>query len=263
MIRALYTAATGMSAQQLNIDVISNNLANVNTAGFKKSRADFQDLLYQTLRAAGTSEAQGAQIPTGIQVGLGTRTAAVTKLYTPGDIRSSENPLDLAIEGDGFFQITMPNGTTAYTRDGSFKLDAQGRMVTSDGYPLTPEIVIPAEATGISIGSDGTVSVTMAGQTAAQEVGQIQTVKFLNPAGLSSIGRNLSIQSGGASGEPVVDSPGNNGLGTIAQRSLEMSNVQVVEEMVNMITAQRAYEINSKAIQTADDMLSIANNLRR
>jgi len=251
-----------MAAQQVNIDIISNNLANVNTSGFKKSRADFQDLLYQNLRTAGTTEAQGSQVPTGIQVGLGTRLAAVQKIFTQGDFKETGNPLDLVIEGDGFFQVLMPNGETAYTRDGSFKLDAQGRIVTSDGYPLQPEIAIPAEATSISVGSDGTISVTIPGQNAPQEVGQLQIVKFINPAGLTSIGRNLLTQSA-ASGDPVVDTPGLNGLGTLAHGFIEMSNVQVVEEMVNMITAQRAYEINSKAIQTADEMLGIANNLRR
>jgi len=262
MIRSLWTAATGMAAQQLNIDVISNNLANVNTAGFKKSRVDFQDLLYQTLRPAGTTEAQGSMVPTGIQVGLGTRAAAVQRVFSQGDFQQTENPLDLVIEGDGFFQVLMPNGETAYTRDGTFKLDAQGRIVTSDGNPLDPEITIPAEATSISVGSDGTVSVTLPGQTAPQEIGQIQIAKFANPAGLSSLGRNLLAQSA-ASGDPVIDTPGLNGLGTLAHGFVEMSNVKVVEEMVNMIIAQRAYEVNSKAIQTADEMLNIANNLRR
>lgn len=262
MIRSLWTAATGMAAQQLNIDVISNNLANVNTPGFKKSRVDFQDLLYQTLRTAGTTEAQGSMVPTGIQVGLGTRPAAITRIFSQGDFQQTNNPLDLVIEGDGFFQVLLPNGTTAYTRDGTFKLDSQGRIVTADGYPLDPEITIPAEATSISIGSDGTVSVTMAGQTTPQELGQIQIAKFINPAGLNNLGRNLLAPTA-ASGEPIVDTPGLNGLGTIAYGFVEMSNVKVVEEMVNMIVAQRAYEVNSKAIQTADDMLSIANNLRR
>jgi flagellar basal-body rod protein FlgG len=262
MIRALWTAATGMSAQQLNIDVVSNNLANVNTSGFKKSRVDFQDLLYQTLRPAGTAAAQGAQVPTGIQVGLGTRPAATQKIFSQGDFQQTQNPLDLVIEGDGFFQIQMPNGNTAYTRDGSFKLDAQGRLVTSDGFPVDPEITIPPESTNISVGSDGTVSVLLPGQATPQEVGQIQIAKFSNPAGLSSMGRNLFTTSA-ASGEPIIDSPGLNGLGSIGQGFVEMSNVKVVEEMVNLIVAQRAYEVNSKAIQTADDMLNIANNLRR
>lgn len=262
MIRSLWTAATGMAAQQLNIDMISNNLANVNTAGFKKSRMDFQDLLYQTLRPAGTTEAQGAMAPTGIQVGLGTRPASVQKIFSQGDFQQTDNPLDLVVEGDGFFQVLMPNGETAYTRDGGFKLDAQGRLVTSNGYSLDPEISIPAEATSVSVGSDGTVSVTLPAQATSQEVGNIQLVKFANPAGLSNLGRNLFAQSA-ASGDPVVDTPGMNGLGTLGHGFIEMSNVKVVEEMVNMIVAQRAYETNAKAIQTADDMLNTANNLRR
>lgn len=262
MIRSLWTAATGMAAQQMNIDVISNNLANVNTNGFKKGRADFQDLMYQTLRTPGMTAAQGAQVPTGIQIGLGTRLASVQKVFTAGQVKSTENPLDLAIEGDGFFQITRPDGTTAYTRDGSFKLDSQGRMVTTDGYPLDPEITIDPDTTSVSIGADGTVSVTKSGQTASEQKGQIKIAKFVNPAGLMSVGGNLYTKSE-ASGEPVTDTPGQNGLGTLAQRTLEGSNVQVVDEMVNMITAQRAYEVNSKAIQTADEMLNIANNLRR
>ncbi len=262
MIRSLWTAATGMAAQQLNIDVISNNLANVNTSGFKKSRVDFQDLLYQTLRPAGIAEAQGVQVPTGVQVGLGTRAAAVSRIYTQGDFQQTENPLDLVIEGDGFFQVLMPSGSTAYTRDGTFKLDAQGRITTSDGYPLDPEIAIPAEATDVSVGADGTVSVILPGQSAPQELGRIQIAKFANPAGLNSLGRNL-LQVSAASGDAIVDVPGMNGLGTIAHGFIEMSNVKVVEEMVNMIVAQRAYEVTSKAIQTADEMLNIANNLRR
>lgn len=262
MIRSLWTAATGMAAQQLNIDVISNNLANVNTPGFKRSRIDFQDLLYQTLRPAGITEAQGAQVPTGIEVGLGTRPAAITKIFSQGDFQRTENALDLVIEGDGFFQILLPDGTTAYTRDGTFKLDAQGRMVTSDGFPLDPEIAIPPEATSVSVGSDGTVSVILPAQAMPQELGQIQIAKFLNPAGLTNSGRNLLMPTA-ASGDPIIDTPGLNGLGTLAHGFVELSNVKVVEEMVNMIVAQRAYEINSKAIQTADEMLNIANNLRR
>jgi flagellar basal-body rod protein FlgG len=262
VIRSLWTAATGMEAQQLNIDIISNNLANVNTAGFKKSRVDFQDLLYQTLRPAGTSEAQGAQVPTGIQVGLGVRAAAVQKIFSQGDYQQTSNPLDLVIQGDGFFQITTPSGETAYTRDGSFKRDATGRMVTSDGNALEPQITIPADATAVSIGSDGTVSITLPGQTASQEIGKIQIAKFSNPAGLNSLGRNLFAATS-ASGDPIADVPGSNGLGSLGNGFVEMSNVKVVEEMVNMIVAQRAYEVNAKAIQTADDMLGIANNLRR
>jgi flagellar basal-body rod protein FlgG len=262
MIRSLYTAATGMEAQQLNIDVIANNLANVNTTGFKRSRVDFQDLLYQTIRTAGAAQAQGVQIPTGIQVGLGTRVASVQKLFTQGDFQMTGNKLDLLIEGNGFFQVMLPSGNLAYTRDGSFKIDGQGRLVTSDGYPVQPEITIPAGAKEISIGEDGTVSATLAGQSAPQELGQIQLVGFTNPAGLESLGRNLFVQTE-ASGEPVPGTPGQDGLGTLAQGYVEMSNVKVVEEMVNMIIAQRAYEVNSKSIQAADEMLNIANNIRR
>jgi len=262
MIRSLYTAATGMEAQQVNLDVTANNLANVNTTGFKKSRADFQDLLYQTLRAAGSTQAQGVQVPTGIQVGLGTRLAAVQKVFTQGDFQVTGRDLDLVIEGDGFFQIALPSGETAYTRDGTFRIDGQGRIVTSDGYTLQPELTVPAESKGISVGEDGTVTVTVAGQSEPQQIGQIQIVKFLNPAGLSSIGRNALLATA-ASGEPVTGTPGQDGLGTIRSGVLEMSNVSVVDEMVRMIVAQRAYEVNSKSIQTSDEMLNIANNLRR
>lgn len=251
-----------MEAQQLNIDVIANNLANVNTSGFKKTRVEFQDMLYQTMLPAGSTEAQGSMAPTGVQVGLGTRYSATQKIFTQGDFQQTGNPLDLVIEGDGFFQVQLPNGSTAYTRDGTFKLDAQGRMVTSDGSPLDPQITIPPEATSISIGSDGTVSITLPGQTNPQEVGQIQIAKFSNPAGLSNQGHNLLAPTA-ASGEPIIDTPGMNGLGAIAHGFIEMSNVKVVEEMVNMIVAQRAYEVNAKAIQTSDEMLNIANNLRR
>jgi len=261
MMRGLWTAASGMSAQETNIDVIANNLANVNTTGFKTSRVDFQDLYYQTVTAAGTGS-EGNQIPTGIQIGLGVRTASVQKLFTPGDFRQTGNPLDIAIEGDGFFQVTGSDGQAAYTRDGAFKLDGQGRLVNSDGYALEPELVIPAEAQGISIGPDGTVSVTMPGQSETQQVGQIQLVRFLNPSGLSSLGHNLFMTTA-ASGEATTGTPGSQGYGRLAQGTVEMSNVQIVEEMVNMIVAQRAYEINSKAIQATDEMLSMANNLRR
>ncbi|MEN6355599.1 MAG: flagellar basal-body rod protein FlgG [Armatimonadota bacterium] len=262
MIRALYTAATGMAAQQTNLDITANNLANVNTSGFKKTRADFQDLLYQTIRSAGSSQAQGVQVPTGIQVGLGTRMAATQKIFTQGDYKQTDNDLDVMIEGDGFFQVMQPSGETAYTRDGSFKKDSDGKLVTSDGYAVQPEITIPSEADDITIGEDGTVTVTVSGQTAPQQIGQIQIVKFLNPAGLNSLGKNLYAATD-ASGEPATATPGQDGAGTLSQGMVEMSNVSVVDEMVNMIEAQRAYEVNSKSIQTSDDMLSIANNLKR
>jgi flagellar basal-body rod protein FlgG len=262
MIRALYTSSTGMEAQQLDLDTIANNLANVNTSGFKRSRVDFQDLLYQTFRPAGASVAQGNTSPTGIQVGLGVRPVASQKIFSQGDFQLTENPLDVVIEGDGFFQVQRPDGTTAYTRSGSFKKDATGRLVTSDGYFVSPSITIPTDATSVTIGSDGTVSATAGGQAAAQQVGQLQIARFANPAGLASVGRSLFVNTP-ASGDAIVGTPGQNGIGTLAQGFIEMSNVKVVEEMVNMITSQRAYEANSKAIQTADEMLGISNNLRR
>lgn len=262
MIRALWTAGTGMISQQLNIDTIANNLANVNTTGFKKMRVDFQDLLYQTIRAAGSSSFQGAQLPTGLQVGLGARPVATTKIFTQGDIMQTENPLDLVIEGDGFFQLQMPDGGVAYTRSGNFKVDSTGKMVTAEGYIVQPEISIPEGVKTINVGSDGTVSVMVAGQIEAQEIGKFELVKFINPSGLSNLGKGMYQQTG-ASGAPAIAVPGTEGVGTIIQGSLEMSNVKVVEEMINMIVAQRAYEINSKAIQASDEMLQTANNLRR
>jgi len=262
MLRALWTAAAGMKAQQLFIDTIANNLANVNTTGFKKSRVDFQDLLYQTVTIAGTKAPGGGQLPVGIQIGHGVQPVAIERLFTQGEITETKNPLDLVIEGDGFFQVLQPDGSIAYTRDGAFKLDKDGRLVTANGLPLEPEIIIPPEATNISISHDGTVSVLTPGATAPQEVGKIILAKFINPAGLKSIGYNL-YKTTDASGEAITGMPGLEGFGTISQGFLEMSNVQVVEEMANMIIAQRAYEINSKAIQTTDEMLRIANNLRR
>ena len=262
MMRSLWSAATGMTAQQMNIDVIANNLANVNTVGFKASRADFQDLIYQTFSEPGAAATEGTQVPTGVQVGLGTRPAAIQRIYTPGALRQSGNTLDLAVEGDGFFQITLPDGRTAYTRDGALKLDGQGRLVNSDGHPLAPQITIPADATHVNIGADGTVSVTIAGQNEAQQLGQITLAKFLNPAGLSAMGRNLFLPTA-ASGDAVTGTPGTDGIGTLAQGFTELSNVSVIEEMVNMIVAQRAYEVNSKCIQVADEMLQMANGLHR
>lgn len=262
MLRTLWIAASGMEAQAMNIDVISNNLANVNTAGFKKSRPDFQDLLYETIRVAGAASSSGTQIPTGIEVGQGTRPVSVQKIFTQGDYQNTQNELDMAIEGDGFFQITQPNGEVAYTRSGAFMLDSEGRIVTADGFFLEPEISIPLDTVGITIGTDGTVSVLQAGETEATEIGTVELARFVNPAGLHSIGRNLYLPTL-ASGDAITGTGGEEGFGTIAQGSLEMSNVSVVDEMVNMIVAQRAYEINSKAIVTADEMLQMANNLRR
>jgi flagellar basal-body rod protein FlgG len=262
MLRSLFTAATGMTAQQQHIDVISNNLANVNTTGFKRGRADFQDLLYQTLRQPGAASSNQTEIPTGIQLGLGVRTAAVQRLFLEGDFQQTQNQLDIAIDGAGFFQIQRPDGETSYSRSGSFKLDSQGRVVNSDGFPLEPEITIPNDAVSITVGTDGTVSVLQAGNPTAQQVGQIQLANFPNPAGLSGQGRSL-FQRTTASGDPITGAPSEGGLGGLSQGVLEISNVSVVEEMVNLITGQRAYEINSKAIQASDEMLQTAANLRR
>jgi flagellar basal-body rod protein FlgG len=262
MMRALFTAATGMIAQQLNIDTTANNLANVNTTGFKRSRVDFQDLLYQTSRVPGSPTAQGVEAPTGIQVGSGVRPASTQRIFSQGDFQQTENPLDLVIEGDGFFQVLRGDGTTAYTRAGSFRKDANGRMVNPDGYPLQPEITIPAQAVNISIGTDGVVSVTLAGNNTPQQVGTIELARFSNPAGLNAIGRNLFLPTA-ASGNATTGAPGSLAVGTLSQGFIEMSNVKVVEEMVNLIIGQRAYEAGSRAVQTADEMLQSANNLRR
>jgi flagellar basal-body rod protein FlgG len=262
MMRALWAAATGMIAQELNVDTIANNLANVNTAGYKKQRVDFEDLLYETLRLAGSPSSDGVQLPTGIQVGLGTRAAATSKMFDQGTFQETGNPLDLVIEGQGFFQISLPNGSTAYTRAGDFKLDSTGNLVTPSGYPLEPPIVIPADAKDITVGEDGTVSVTQAGSNTPTAVGKIQIARFINPAGLVNIGHSLFVESA-ATGTATVGTPGLEGLGRIAQNVLEMSNVKVVQEMVQMITAQRAYEANSEAIKIADRMLETANALKR
>jgi flagellar basal-body rod protein FlgG len=261
MMRALYTAATGMIAQQYNIDTISNNLANVNTTGFRSNQARFQDLIYQTLRAPGTPVGPSV-VPVGQNVGLGVKIGASEKTFTQGTLQQTSNPLDLAIQGDGFFQVTMPDGSSAYTRDGSFKRDANGSIVTADGYFLSPQITIPANATAVQVGSDGTVTALIPGQQQPQQLGQIQLVRFTNAAGLAPQGQNLFTQTG-ASGAPTLSQPGLNGTGTLQGGYLEASNVSVVEEMVNMITAQRAYEANSKAISTADQMLSTAVQMKQ
>ena len=262
MIRAMNSAASGMEAQQLMIDSISNNLANVNTTGYKKSRTEFQDLIYQTLKSAGASSNGLDTTASGIQVGHGARTIATSKDYSQGEPIATQNPLDLTISGTGFFQVIMPDGSIAYTRDGSFKLSADGTLVTSDGYPMEPEISLPTDTASISIDSEGIVSVILIGDSEPQEVGQIELARFMNPVGLSSLGQNL-LKPTAASGDAMVGSPGTEGFGTILQGYLEGSNVEVIEEMVNMIVAQRAYEINSKAIRTAEDMLAIATNLKR
>lgn len=262
MIRALYSAASGMQAQQLNIDVIANNLANVNTAGFKQSRSEFQDLLYQNVRASGASSSTQTELPTGLQVGLGSRPVATSRLFTQGDFRQTSNPLDMVIEGQGFFQVRQPSGQIAYTRAGAFHLNREGAVVTSDGNPLDPQVTIPSDAQTITIGTDGTVSVTQPNQAQAQQVGTVQLANFQNPAGLNSIGHSLFLPTS-SSGDPITGTPGESGLGTINQGFIEQSNVSVVEEMVNMVVGQRAYEINSKVVQTADDMLQTMNNIVR
>jgi len=262
MIKAMRTAASGMIAQQMNVDNIANNLANVNTTGFKKSNVEFQDVLYQNYRRAGTASAIGSEVPTGLAIGYGTRASATTRQFTSGNLQATGNPLDLAINGDGFFQIQHPDGTTAYTRDGSFHISGDGRIVNSDGFFLDPNISVPQDASAISVGTDGTVEILISGQAQPSQVGQIELARFVNPAGLEAIGRNLLVPTG-ASGDPITDVPTQNGLGGVDQGYLEMSNVKVVDEMVNMIVAQRSYEMNSKAIQTADDMASVANNLKR
>jgi len=261
MIRALFTAGTGMQAQQVNLDVIANNLANVNTAGFKRSRADFQDLLYQTMRPAGTKSGS-TEVPTGVQVGHGTRLVATQKIFAQGNFQQTDNPLDLVIEGDGFFQLGRPDGTIGFTRSGSFKRDSQGQIVNADGLVLQPAITIPTDATNISISSEGQISVTTAASSAPQQLGQIELARFANPAGLNAVGRNLFLATQ-ASGTASTGQANQNGLGSIGQGFVESSNVSVVEEMVNMIAAQRAFEVNSKAIKTADEMLQIANGISR
>ena len=261
MMGALSTAATGMDANQVMIDIIANNLANVNTTGFKKSRGNFQDLLYHTIRAAGTSTAQGFENPTGLQIGQGTRAVSTQRLFSQGEYKNTQNPLDIAIEGQGFFQISSPTGEALYTRSGDFKTNSQGQLVTADGYPVEPAITIPNDALSVTIGEDGTVSVMQAGQTDAQQVGTLQVVSFVNPAGLEPTGHGYYRPST-ASGAAQPGTAGQNGLGTLAQGYLETSNVKVVEEMIDMIAGQRAYELNSKVIQTADSMLRTVSQLK-
>jgi flagellar basal-body rod protein FlgG len=253
----------GMEAQKLNLDVIANNLANVNTSGFKRGRADFQELIYQDLKTPGSLSAEGSVIPSGLQMGLGVKPGSVQKIFLQGDFVQTGNNLDLVIEGEGFFQITKPNGTIAYTRNGNFKLDNTGRIVTSDGYPLDPAITVPTSTQSITFGSDGKVSALVTGTSTPTQIGTIQLARFINPGGLLADGKSLFLPSG-SSGDPVVGAPGGGeGLGTIGQGFIENSNVNIVEEMVNMIATQRAYEINSKAVQAADELLQMANNLKR
>jgi len=261
MFRALYTGASGMSAQQLNLDNIANNLANANTTGFQQRQVNFTDLLYQNEIMPGAAATQQTTVAAGLQLGLGTRPSETEIMQTQGDFTTTNNPLDLAIQGQGFFQILLPSGQIAYTRDGSFHPDSQGALVTADGNPLQPAITIPPDATSITVGSDGTVSVTEPGQTAANQVGAIQTALFVNPGGLNSIGDNLYLQTT-ASGQPVIGTPGgSDGLGTLQQGMLEQSNVSVVNQFVAMILAQRSYESNSRVVKAADEMLQQLNQL--
>ncbi|GAA8469684.1 flagellar basal-body rod protein FlgG [Helicobacter pylori] len=262
MLRSLYSATSGMLAQQTHIDTTSNNIANVNTTGFKKSRADFNDLFYQAMQYAGTNTSNTTLSPDGMEVGLGVRPSTITKMFSQGSPKETENNLDIAITGKGFFQVQLPDGTTAYTRSGNFKLDEQGNLVTSEGYLLIPQITLPEDTTQVNIGVDGTVSVTQGLQTTSNVIGQITLANFVNPAGLHSMGDNLfSITN--ASGDAIVGNPDSQGLGKLRQGFLELSNVRLVEEMTDLITAQRAYEANSKSIQTADAMLQTVNSLKR
>lgn len=253
MLRSLWIAKTGMESQQLNIDVISNNLANVSTNGFKRSRPVFEDLIYQTLRQPGAQASQQTQVPSGLQVGVGARPVATERIFIQGNLQQTNNSLDLAVQGNGFFQVQLPDGTLAYTRDGSFQVNSDGTVVTANGDVLQPQITIPSDATNVAIAKDGTVTITQAGNTTSTQ-GPIQLTNFINPAGLESVGDNLYLETV-ASGTPNTSNPGANGLGTLQQGFVETSNVNVVEELVNMIQAQRAYEINSKAIQASDQML--------
>lgn len=260
MIRSLWIAKTGLDAQQTQMDVISHNLANVSTTGYKRSRAVFEDLMYQNLRQVGAQSSSDTQLPTGLQLGTGVRTVATARHFSQGNLQETKSNFDMAINGHGFFPLQMPDGTTGYTRDGSFYPDAQGQLVNANGLPLSPPITLPQGTTELTIANDGTVSVTIAGQTGTTQIGQIQLVTFQNPAGLDPRGQNVFLESD-VSGAPVTTAPGQNGAGLIEQRYLETSNVNVVEELVSMIQTQRAYEINSKAIQTSDQMLARVSQL--
>ena len=254
MIRSLWISKTGLDAQQTQMDVISNNLANVSTSGFKRSRAVFEDLLYQTLRQPGAQSSQQTQLPSGLQLGTGVRPVATERIFTQGNLQQTSNNKDVAIQGAGFFQVLLPDGATAYTRDGSFQVDSQGQLVTSSGFVVQPALTIPANTESITVGRDGTVSVTQAGSVQPVQVGSLQLATFINPAGLQAMGENLYVETA-ASGNANTNTPGTNGAGLLSQGYVETSNVNVVEELVNMIQTQRAYEINSKAITTSDQML--------
>ncbi len=254
MIRSLWIARTGLDAQQTQLDVIANNLANVSTNGFKRGRAVFEDLLYQTIRQPGAQSSQQTQVPSGLQLGTGSRPVANVRVHTQGALQQTGNGLDIAIDGSGFFQILLPDGTIGYTRDGSFQKDNQGQIVTSSGYPLQPSVTIPSNAQSLTISKDGVVSVTQPGSSAAVQVGTIQVATFINPGGLQSIGENLFLETA-SSGTPTPNTPGNNGAGVLNQYYVETSNVNVAEELVSMIQTQRAYELNSKVVSTSDSML--------
>jgi len=259
MFSSLWVAKTGLDAQQTRMDVISNNLANANTTGYKSARASFQDLVYQNLRQPGGQTTEQTQAPSGLMLGTGVRVAGSEKLFTQGNIEQTGNSLDLAVQGRGFLQVTMPDGSIAYTRDGSLHMDQNGQIVTANGYALDPAISVPANAQSITIGSDGTISVSVPGQAATQQIGTVQLADFINPAGLQPNGDNLYLETA-SSGSPQIGQPGLNGLGTLAQGALESSNVNVVEQMVNMIETQRTYEMNSKAVSAADSMLQFLTN---
>jgi flagellar basal-body rod protein FlgG len=256
---ALWVSKTGLDAQQTRMRVTANNLANVNTIGFKRGRAVFEDLLYQNVRQVGAESAQGSLLPSGLMLGTGVRTVATEKLYSQGNLLQTDNPFDIAIQGRGFFQILRPDGTIAYTRDGSFQVNENGEMVTSSGLRLQPAITVPDNTLSVTVGSDGTVSAVVAGSPTPTQIGTLQTADFINPAGLQAVGENLLVESS-ASGAPQVGTPGLTGLGTLIQGSLESSNVNIVEELVNMIETQRAYEVNSRSIATADEMLRFLTN---
>jgi flagellar basal-body rod protein FlgG len=251
-----------MEAQQLFMDTVSNNLANVNTVGYKRSKIEFQDLMYQTMKEPGTRNFEGGVAPAGIEVGLGVKVAATQKIFQQGSLSNTDNELDWAIQGEGLFQVTLPDGGTAYTRDGTFKLSSDGTIVTSTGYPISPSLVVPTGASNLQVSPDGKVSVILPGEQTSSEIGQVELARFVNQSGLRSLGGNLFLESD-ASGDPVISTPDVEGTGSIAQKNIEGSNVQVVDEMVNMISAQRAYEIISKSIQAGEDMLQVANNLKR
>ncbi|MBA1437452.1 MAG: flagellar basal-body rod protein FlgG [Epsilonproteobacteria bacterium] len=262
MMQSLYTASTGMLGMQTQIDTTANNIANVNTIGFKKSRAEFADLMYHVMEYAGTATSDTTQSPTGIEVGLGVRPTAINKIFSEGSLKQTDNQLDVSITGNGFFKLELPDGTQVYTRNGAFKRDQNGTIVNSDGYKLVPEIIIPEDATNISMGTDGTVSVVQAGQTQVTIIGNILTTSFINPAGLHSVGDNLYVETD-ASGQPIDGTPGQQGLGVLRQGFVEQSNVELVVELTDLITGQRAYDANSKIITTSDEMLQTVNNLKR